>query len=179
MHFTDLVLASSPPPGEVVTTLDLELQLTVERLVREHVAVLAAGGLTNAAVVVVDPRNGAVQAMVGSTDYWRPPDGAVNGATSRRQPGSTLKPFAYALAFDQGLTPATVEADVATALSGRDGTLYRPANYDGQLAGPVLLADALGRSLNVPAVRLLNRLGVGPFLTRLHALGFHSLDQPG
>ncbi len=177
MHFTDWVLAQASPPGEVRTTLDLDLQQQIERLVAEHVRSMSAGGLTNAAVVVIDNADCSLLAMVGSADYWDGDDGAVNGAVARRQPGSALKPFTYALAFSKGLSPASVVADIETEYLGANGTLYAPRNYSDEYSGPVLLAEALGRSLNVPAIRLANTVGVDELLARLHAAGFSSLDQ--
>jgi len=178
MHFTDYVLGQHPPAGKVQTTLDLGLERRVERLLREHVRSLALGGLTNAAVVVLDNRDCTILAMAGSTDYWDRESGSVNGALARRQPGSTLKPFTYASSFEGALTPASVLADVETAYVGAEGTLFMPRNYSQRFSGPVLLADALGRSLNVPAVRVANIVGPEKLLERLRAAGFHSLDQP-
>ncbi len=177
MHFTDWMLAEGLPPGEVGTTIDLDLQQQIERLVAEHVRSMAAGGLTNAAVVVLDNRDCSLLAMVGSADYWAGTDGAVNGAIARRQPGSALKPFTYALAFSKGLSPASVAADIKTEYMGANGTFYSPQNYSDQFSGPVLLAEALGRSLNVPAIRLANTVGIDQLLAHLRAAGFASLDQ--
>jgi len=178
LHFTDFVLAARPARGDVSTTLDGELQPVVERLVRDHVQALELGGLTNAAVVVLDNRHCDVLAMVGSADYWDPHGGAVNGATSPRQPGSLLKPFLYALAFEGNFTPASVLSDIPTRYPGSDGRLMQPRNYDEKLSGPVLAAEALGRSLNVPAIRLANAVGVEDLLARLRAVGFASLALP-
>ena len=178
MHFTDYVLAQRPPAGDVQTTLDLDLQRRVEALVREHVRSLKLGGLTNAAVVVLDNQDCSVLTMAGSTDYWSHESGSVNGALARRQPGSALKPFTYAASFEAGMTPASVLADVETTYPGADGALFTPGNYSGQFSGPVLLSDALGRSLNVPAVRVANVVGPKSLLEQLHDAGFQSLDQP-
>jgi penicillin-binding protein 1C len=139
---------------------------------------LAAGGVTNAAVVVLDHRDCSVLAMVGSADYWNRHSGSVNGALARRQPGSTLKPFTYALAFERGYSPASVVADVETRYGEVAGELFVPKNYSEEFAGPVLMGEALGRSLNVPAVRVANLLGPGDLLSRLRQVGFESLDQP-
>lgn len=177
MHFTDYVLSLAPPPGEVRTTLDADLQQQIEGLVKDHVDVLRFGGLTNAAVVVLDNRDGAILAMVGSTDYWAAEGGAVNGALAKRQPGSTLKPFTYALAFEQGFSPASVIPDIETYYLGAAGTLFIPTNYSEQFYGPVLMAEALGRSLNVPALRTLNAVGVKALLMRLREIGFTSLQK--
>jgi penicillin-binding protein 1C len=179
LHFTDYVVSLRPPSGEVRTTLDGDLQQELESLVRGHVDALSAGGVTNAAVVVLDNAECHVLAMVGSARYGdTAASGAVNGALARRQPGSALKPFTYALAFEGGDTPASVVADVETRYGEADGDLFSPRNYAGDYSGPVLMGEALGRSLNVPAIRVARRVGLEPLLTRLREVGFSSLDAP-
>ncbi len=177
MHFSELVLARHAPTAPLRTTLDLELQLDVEGAARAQVRALAAEGVSNAAVVVLENRRCAVRALSGSVDYWTGEAGAVNGATARRQPGSTLKPFTYALAFERGATPATVVADIETRYGEADGRLVVPRNFSGTTSGPVLMGDALGRSLNIPAVRIARELGGRALLARLRDLGFASLDR--
>ena len=177
MHFSEYIMSLSPEPGELRTTLNADLQQQLERLVNDHVEALRFGGLTNAAVVVLDNRDGGILAMVGSRDYWDADGGAVNGALAKRQPGSTLKPFTYALAFERGFSPASVIPDIESYYLGAAGTLFIPTNYSEQFYGPVLMAEALGRSLNVPALRTLDVVGVKSLLTRLQAIGFQSLQQ--
>ncbi|MBZ4420570.1 penicillin-binding protein 1C [Myxococcus sp. RHSTA-1-4] len=179
LHFTDYVVSLRPPQGEVRTTLDGDLQRELESLVRGHVDALSAGGVTNAAVVVLDNTDCHILAMVGSARYGDAgAAGSVNGALARRQPGSALKPFTYALAFERGDTPASVVADVETRYGEADGDLFSPRNYSGDYSGPVLMGEALGRSLNVPAIRVARRVGLEPLLTRLRDVGFSSLDAP-
>jgi len=177
MHFTDYVIAQNPPAGDVFTTLDGDLQRQIERLVSDHVRSFASGGLTNAAAVVLENATGAITAMVGSADYRNPNGGNVNGATALRQPGSALKPFTYALAFEQGFTPASVVPDVPTHYLASDGSLFVPRNYSERFYGPVMMREALGRSLNVPAIRTANAVGVSALLARLRAAGFTSLTE--
>lgn len=177
MHFTDYVLSQSPKPGDVLTTLDSNLQHYAENMVKDHVESLQFGGLSNAAVVVLDNRDCAILVMVGSTDYWHPKEGASNGVIARRQPGSTLKPFMYALAFERGFTPASIVADIETQYLGAEGTLLKPQNYSKLFYGPVLMQEALVRSLNIAAVRTLNKIGVKNFLSRLRLIGFTSLNR--
>lgn len=174
MHFTEEVLATGVAPGTVQTTLDLDLQRPVERMVREHVATLSHGGLTQAAVVVLDNERCDVLAMVGSTDWWT---ASVNGALAPRQPGSALKPFTYAVAFENGYHPASVVADIPTRYLDGDGQLMRPRNYSERFSGPVLAGEALGRSLNVPAVRLANAAGIDDVLVTLRTAGFSTLTD--
>jgi len=142
---------------------------------REQVDMLRAQGVTNGAVVVIENATVAVRALIGSCDFSSVEDcGQINGATASRSPGSALKPFTYALAFEQGIiTPATVLADVPRNFSG-----YGPENYDRAYRGPVTVREALAYSLNLPAVDLLRK--VRP--ERLHALlmecGITTLNQP-
>ncbi len=178
MHFTDWVLGRAPSRGDVHTTVDSGLQTEVEGLLRQHVQRASAKGGTNAAVVVLDNQACEVRAMVGSAGYWTAPSGAVNGAVARRQPGSTLKPFAYALAFERGDTPATPVADIPTTYADANGRVFAPQNFSRRFSGPVLMGEALARSLNVPAVRVVNRYGARRLLERLQSVGFDSLDRP-
>lgn len=177
MHFTELVLSMAPPPGTVKTTLDRDLQRPIERMVREHVATHRFGGMTQAAAVVLDNETCDVLAMVGSADYWAAPDGSVNGATALRQPGSTLKPFTYAMAFEADFHPASPVADIETRYLDADGLLMHPRNYSERFSGPVMMREALGRSLNVPAVRTANAVGIESILERLRAAGLTSLSD--
>jgi penicillin-binding protein 1C len=177
LHFTDHVLSLAPPPGDVVTTLDLGLQEVVQRAAAAHVEALEAGGLRQAAVIVLDNERCDVLAMVGSADWWGEGDGRVNGALALRQPGSALKPFLYGLAFERGWDPASVAADVPTRYPDSDGLLMHPRNYAERFAGPVLLGDALGRSLNVPAVRLANAVGIEDVLHVMQRAGLDGLDR--
>ena len=177
MHFTELVLATDPPTGSVQTTLDIDLQRPIERMVSEHVAAHSDGGLTQAAVVVLDNARCDVLAMVGSADWWDEDSaGSVNGATARRQPGSTLKPFTYAVAFEGDYTPTSIVADIETRYLDGEGLLIHPRNYSERFSGPVLMGEALGRSLNVPAVRTANAVGIELILERLRMVGFSTFD---
>jgi penicillin-binding protein 1C len=178
MHFTEWIRGQRPESSQVATTLDGDLQVDIEHMVADHVRANALAGMTDAAVVVLDNERCTVQAMIGSPDYRDPRGGAVNGALARRQPGSTLKPFTYALAFERGDTPASVVADIETKYGAADGFLFSPQNYSQTFLGPVLMDEALARSLNIPALRVLAKIGPGALLDRLHAVGFASLDQP-
>ncbi len=177
MHFTDYVLMNTNQTGDIFTTLDSDLQIQVEKQVYDHVKSFSAGGLTNASVLVVDNENGDILCMVGSSDYWNSKSGSVNGTISLRQPGSTLKPFTYALAFEKGSTPASIVPDIETEYIGSNGDLYIPRNYSKNFYGPVLMRQALGRSLNIPAIRTLNYVTIDSLLSRLHKIGFSSLNE--
>lgn len=167
-----LVLAAARgASGDVETTIDLDLQRQVEGLVRAHAARLAERGASNAAVVVVDNASGEVLAEVGSRDWGDARiQGAVDLVRARRQPGSTLKPFVYGRAFERGLSPMEMLADVPTDF-GAAGASYAPDNFDGTFAGPVSAREALAGSLNVPAVDVARRLGAPDVVEVLRASG--------
>ncbi len=174
-------LGKSPRAAEaerVETTLSSPLQREVELAAKMQLASLATRKVTNAAVVVLDNASADVLAYVGSADFADDAHGGQNdGARARRQPGSTLKPFVYGLAMERlGWTAATMLPDVELRLSVGDAT-YAPMNYDGRFHGPVRLREALGSSLNVPAVWATDKIGVAPVLERLRAVGFASLAQ--
>lgn len=158
-HFVEQVLAERRLDGDsdmrVATTLDLGLQHSLERQVRQYVERSGDRGIRNAAAILVDTRDMGVKAMVGSADYFDASiQGQVNGTLAKRSPGSTLKPFIYALGFDQGvLHPETVLRDVPSAFGP-----YTPENFDGHFLGPVTATQALVRSRNIPAVQVAARL---------------------
>lgn len=173
----------------VTTTLDLDLQQRAEAIVQRRLAEIEEHEATTAALVALDPATGQVLAMVGSADYGDIDiDGAVNGATALRQPGSAMKPFLYAAAFapstwlgagpSQDLepwTPASVVHDVRTVFITAEGETYVPANYDNVYHGPVTLREALANSHNLPAVILQDRVGTDTLLDTAHAFGLTTL----
>jgi penicillin-binding protein 1C len=177
-HFTSWVLRQADrlaTLGNVRTSLDLTLQEAIVAEVKHTVSQLEAYGAEQAAAVVIGNRTGEILAWVGSPDFFAAAGGQVDMVVSPRQPGSTLKPFLYGLAFDHGFTPATVLHDVATVYPTGAGP-YAPRNYDRRYRGPVRIREALGSSYNVPAVELASRLGVAPLLGTLHRAGFASLS---
>jgi penicillin-binding protein 1C len=160
----------------VETTIASDLQRAVELAAREQVAGLTDRHVGAAAVVVLDNDTGDVLAYVGSQGFDDRRDGQNDGVRARRQPGSTLKPFVYGLAMERlGWTPATVVPDLPLRVEVEDG-VYAPMNYDERFHGPVRVREALGSSLNVPAVWTAEQLGVGEVLGRLRMLGFR-LDR--
>ena len=167
-------LGSRTRNGSVRSSLDLELQRVIEREVREAVAALHDRGARHASAVVLSNQTGEILAWVGSPDFWAADAGQTDMVVSRRQPGSALKPFLYGLAFDRGVTPATVIADVARTYRTPTGS-YSPRNYDRELRGPVLAREALASSYNVPAVALAEQVGVSSLLRTLRLAGFSSL----
>jgi len=180
-HFTSRLLAWSDERGESLdglrrTSLDLALQTGLEAEVRHTVQVLRQRGVEQAAVVVLDNRTGEILAWVGSPDFWADSAGQVDMVVSPRQPGSALKPFLYALAFDRGYTPASVLADIPHTYETPTGP-YRPRNYDRAFHGPVRAREALSSSYNVPAIELTDRVGAASLLRTLQLAGFASLDR--
>ncbi len=160
----------------IKSTLDLELQEEIEKIVKEEIKAASGLNITNAAVVVIDPNSGEILAMVGSVDFNNNEFGKFNAALGLRQPGSTLKPFTYALAFENGMTPSTTVMDVPTNFKQSESQdSYEPVNYDGKYRGPVQLRYALGSSLNVPAVKVLARSGLKPFLQLVSDAGLTTL----
>jgi len=154
----------------VTTTLDLELQTRVEWFVHSHLAALNRHDISQAAVVVVENATGAVRAMVGSENYAV---SQINGATLPRSSGSTLKPFVYLDAIDKKqLTAASLLPDTPDAIRDEYAD-YDPQNYNHHYLGPVRLREALGCSLNVPAVFALSRLGARPAFYQLKKWGFN------
>jgi len=147
--------ASGADSARLVTTLDLDLQHTLERQITRYVARSGSGGISNAAAILVDTRDLGIKALVGSADFFnRSIQGQVNGTLARRSPGSTLKPFIYALGFDQGiLHPQTVLRDVPSTFGP-----YAPENFDGRFLGPITATDAINRSRNIPAVWVASQL---------------------
>jgi penicillin-binding protein 1C len=179
-HFVDAIVAQNPRlRGAVRTTLDLDLQATVERLARSHLLALNRHDITQAAVVVMENATGAIRAMVGSENYAV---SQINGAMLPRSCGSTLKPFVYLEAIDKWrFTAASLLPDTPDAIRNEYAD-YDPQNYSHHYFGPVRLREALGCSLNVPAVFVLSQLGARPTFYQLQKWGFdfpQGLDEYG
>ncbi|HEX9389122.1 MAG TPA: penicillin-binding protein 1C [Anaerolineales bacterium] len=174
----------------VRTTLDLNTQHLAEETLKRHIEDfkrqedVSNHNVNNAALVVLDPQNGEILALVGSADYFdQSIDGALDMATSPRQTGSAFKPFIYALALDptrpHTWTPATSILDVSTTFITHDGAPYTPVNYDSHEHGPVSVREALGSSLNIAAVKTLQEVGIENTVDLAHRLGITSLTDAG
>ncbi len=159
-HFCDVVKSLYPGLKQPVTTLDLDVQNTADAHLANAISRHRRDGISNGAVVVLANETGDVVALAGSADYWNRYDhGQVNAAFGFRSPGSTLKPFIFARAMDQGLlSPDEMLFDVPVTISG-----YSPMNYDRKFRGPVPASKALAWSLNIPAIDVLKRIGVAEF----------------
>ncbi len=165
-------------PGErLTTTLDGELQAHAVGTLRDHLAELSGRGVGDGAIVVLDNASGDVLAWVGSSGETSEA-AKVDGVVAPRQAGSTLKPFLYALALDRRLlTAASLVDDSPLAIATERG-VYAPQNYDRGFHGAVSMRTALASSLNVPAVRTLDLVGLDRFHDTLRELGFDTLTQP-
>jgi penicillin-binding protein 1C len=169
------------PETTSTATLDVDVQVQAARILKQHAQALADDGAGNAAALVVDLPTGEVLAYVGSTDYF---DGAHHGAIdyvqTRRSPGSALKPFVYALGLAQGkFTAATELPDTPLDLQTSDGLAYLPENISHTFLGPMLLREALGNSRNIPAMRVLEQVGVETSLRWFERAGVKKISwQP-
>ncbi|MCY0872019.1 MAG: penicillin-binding protein 1C [Acidithiobacillus caldus] len=169
---TRALLRQGGLPSELHTSLDLAMQRIVEGQLHAFVQEQQIKGIRNAAALLVDTRDMGIRALVGSANFFDAAiAGQVNGTLGKRSPGSTLKPFIYALAFDQGVViPATVLRDVPTAFGP-----YTPENFDSRFEGPITVTDALIRSRNIPAVDVAARLHHPSFYDFLRAAGITGL----
>ncbi len=172
----------------VITTLDWELQKEAERIVAQKAASNTVKfNASNAGMVATDPKTGDILVMVGSRDYFDTEiDGNFNVTLAERQPGSSIKPFVYATAFQKGYLPATVLFDVPTQFSSacepwnttsNDGC-YAPNNYNFKFVGPISMRNALAQSLNIPAVKTLYLAGLKDTLKFANDMGLKTLDDP-
>lgn len=165
---------------KVYTTLDWDKQQIAEQAVREGAeANIKKYNAENASLVAIDPKTGQILAMVGSKNYFdKSIDGQVNVAIRDRQPGSSFKPYVYLTAFKKGFTPEAQLWDADTNFSTDTGKDYNPKNYDDKNRGLLQMKDALGMSLNVPAVKTLYLAGVKDSIDTAHMLGITTLGQP-
>jgi penicillin-binding protein 1C len=180
-HFVEMLLASmgGDKPARIETTIDSVLQADIAGIIQSHRQLLARHGAANVAVVVLDNMRGEWLAWEGSGDYFdKEHGGTINGPIMPRQPGSALKPFTYAVAFEQGFTPATVLADVPSHFpTAEPGVVYSPRNYDGKYRGALLARRALAGSENVPAVAVASEVGVPNLLRFLARAGLTSFEK--
>jgi len=173
-HFVQQVLESRTAATERMTTLDLSLQQMLEKRVTDYIAQNRDRGIENAAALLIDFKTMEVLAQIGSSDFSNATiHGQVDGTRRPRSPGSTLKPFVYALALDQGkIHPLTLLKDAPHTFGD-----YNPENFDREFLGPIRAADALARSRNVPAVTLASELSHPAFYEFLRSADV-SLPKP-
>lgn len=182
-HFAEMVLAElndrygdekvKRSGYKVKTTLDLGWQKQAEEIVSTNIARSTAGGGRNAALVAIDPKTGNVRALVGSADYNNPTFGKVNMATAARQPGSSFKPIYVTEAIEKKLvTAGTILRDEATDFGG-----YKPNNYDFKFRGDLTLRSGLAQSLNIPAVKVMQKLGVDEAVKHAQEMGISTIND--
>jgi 1A family penicillin-binding protein len=163
---------------KIYTSLDLRLQDRMEEVARANAETLAQRDANNTSIVVMNPKTGELLAVVGSMDYWNADiDGQVNVALSDRQPGSTIKPLVYLSAFTKGYTAATTIVDEKISLTDELGRTWSPENFDKRFRGTVTLRSALGNSLNIPAVKVLQFAGIETVADIAERMGITSWDE--
>ena len=167
------------PITQVQTTIDRPLQQFVEAQAKDILRNLQSHNVHQAAAIVIDNHTGEVLAYMGSIDYFNDNQlGGNDGVQALRQPGSTLKPFLYQLALkNRVIRPNTVLPDIPTHYAIPGAKIYSPIDYQETFNGPVRVRLALANSLNIPAVRVLEKVGVDDFLAYLQQLGFTHLTQ--
>lgn len=173
-HFCIRMKKQYPDQSIIKSNLNSTVQATTEKIVRNASARLKMMNINNASVLIIDNTTRAVVSYVGSADFNDATDaGQVDGVNAIRSPGSTLKPLLYATAFDKGLlTPKTKINDVPVNVAG-----YFPVNYNKEFNGSVTVEYALINSLNIPAIKTLNDVGVKDFITKLKASHFNSIAK--
>ncbi len=157
---------------KIITSLDLDKQHLAEEAIGKNMSTVKQYGGSNASMVVTDPKTGQILAMVGSYDYNDPNFGAVNVATSDRQPGSSFKPFVYSTLMKKNYGAGTTFYDVSTDF----GQGYTPKNFGGETLGVVSMRQAIANSLNIPAVKALYMAGVKESIDTAHDMGITTLQ---
>ena len=181
-HFVDHVLErlraeDMSDVTEVMTTIDLALQQKTEGMLKTTLRSLSGYEVGQGAVLIADAASGEILAMVGSRDYFDAVEGQVNGCAARRQPGSSMKPFLYALALMSGMRLSDFLPDTIVEFRLRDGTTFAPRNYGERYHGLTRMREALASSFNVGAVYLLDLLGPERFYRLLRQFRFSSLTK--
>ena len=177
-HFARFVRVQPHGGGDhIMTTLDAGMQTMVQEILDKRVAALSGKNVTNGAALVIDHTSGEVLAwVVAGAGQENVDANDIDAVTVPRQPGSAMKPFLYARALDKGWHAGTFLDD--SPLSEAVGTgLHRFRNYSRHYYGQVSLREALGNSLNIPALLTIRHVGIADYLTILHQMGFASLDR--
>lgn len=183
-HFTEMILNQlyekygeetvTRSGFQVRTTLDLKMQAAANRSVDNGMAFIRANNGSNASLVAIDPKTGGIRALVGSYDYTDKKFGNVNMVTTARQPGSSFKPIYYSKALADGvITPTTVINDQKITDMGT----FSPKNADGTFHGKVTVRQALDWSLNIPAVRVMQKVGINESIEAAKNLGITAIDE--
>src|SRR3989344_8220894 len=173
---------------KVITTLDADLQIKSESILNRYALLnVEKFKASNAALAAVEPSTGQILAMVGSRDFFDTGiDGQYNASLALRQPGSTMKPFAYATALMHGYTRDTVIFDAPTQFStacrpsetmNNESPCYAPVNFDGVFRGPMTFETALAQSINIPAIKVLYLSGVSNVISLAKSFGLSTLGD--
>ena len=164
---------------QVITSLDSKIQEEAQKVVTDNVDQLQGYHATNGAGVVTDPATGEILAMIGSKDYFDEKiDGNVNVTIALRQPGSSIKPINYAVGLIRGYNGATPFIDEPVCFPTNDGKQYCPVNYDGKWHGVIQMRYALGNSINIPAIKMLQLNGVPAMIATAAAMGITTFTEP-
>lgn len=165
---------------EVTTSLDLDIQEQVQKIVAEETSKIARLRISNGAALVTNPPTGEILAMVGSKDYFdQKADGNYNVTTALRQPGSSIKPVNYSYALEHNVyTASSIIQDTPVTYNVAGSPPYTPRNYDNQFRGNIPLRTALASSLNVPAVKVLATYGVKNMIDQGAKMGITTWDDP-
>jgi penicillin-binding protein 1C len=181
-HFTEMVLNQlydkygqetvTRSGYRVTTTLDMNVQNQLQSAVAANMKTIQRNGGSNASAVAIDPKSGEVRGLVGSYDWNDPKFGKVNMVTTARQPGSSFKPIYYSKALADGtINPATILKDVKTDFGG-----YTPLDADRKFRGDVTVRNALNWSLNIPAVEVMQKVGVSTAISTAQRMGITTID---
>lgn len=173
-HLSWYLKRKYPNQRSIKTYIDQEIQQKTEKLTYNYVSQLKSKGIYNASVLLIDNETHQVITYIGSNDFKDQDNhGEVNGVEAIRSPGSTLKPILYALAFDKGLyTPKMKINDIPVSFGG-----YEPDNYSGHYLGQVRIEEALAKSLNIPAVKILEEIGTDTFINYLQKFSFSQIQN--
>ncbi|OHD18758.1 MAG: hypothetical protein A2086_05795 [Spirochaetes bacterium GWD1_27_9] len=173
-HFVNFIQKNSNLSGEIKTSLDLKLQNFTNNRLNKYVEKNIESRITNGAVLVIKNQTGEIFCYLGSRDFLNKEySGEIDGVHILRQPGSTLKPYLYAYAFENGFLPNDILPDIPTEFGNEK--IYIPLNFNNRFNGPIRIRVALASSLNIPAVYIATKLGVKNFTQKLINWGFDSL----
>ena len=174
-HFVEMMVQNKIS-GNTATTVDLMLQKRVEQILGSHRKRLKKQKAIQGSVVVIENKTSNVLALVGSMEHSKTNLGFNNGAISKRSAGSTLKPFLYAKALDEGHSPSDTLEDLKRSYISAQG-IYRPVNFNRTSYGPVSMREALGNSLNQSAIYLINQIGYENFFKTVSLLGLNNYKE--
>lgn len=162
----------------VNTTLDINIQMMAEKVAKEEINKLKSLNVGNTAIVVLNPKNGEILAMVGSVDYFDTNTGGnVNVTIRPRQPGSSIKVINYAQGLSNGLTLASIIDDSPISFNVAGQKPYSPKNYDGAYRGKITVRLALAESRNIPAVKILASYGVNKMIDLGKKMGITTWEE--